>query len=157
MEFENKKWCVFSIWKYHIKHSLDYSVYKYDTKRYIIKSVNQECKLKCRASLGKGGGWVVSKISGAHTYTSYPMSQDHRKLDSDIISHNIKNIVNSDASLKVKHIIAHICDKYNYTISYKNHGLQRTNQSHISIEIGRPYIMNYHNGCWSWKYFYLVL
>ncbi|CAK8530567.1 unnamed protein product [Lathyrus sativus] len=47
------------------------------------------------------------------------MLQDHRKLDSAIISHNIKELVNSDASLKVNVIQAHIAEKYGYMISYK--------------------------------------
>ncbi|XP_050897911.1 uncharacterized protein LOC127104800 [Lathyrus oleraceus] len=47
------------------------------------------------------------------------MSQDHRKLDSNLICNSIKSLINSDASLKVKHIIAHIRETFNYTISYK--------------------------------------
>ncbi|CAK8570598.1 unnamed protein product [Lathyrus sativus] len=47
------------------------------------------------------------------------MSQDHRKLDSEIISHIIRELVNSDASLKVKVIQAHIPEKYGYRISYR--------------------------------------
>ncbi|XP_050918592.1 uncharacterized protein LOC127136029 [Lathyrus oleraceus] len=47
------------------------------------------------------------------------MSQDHRKLDSDLIWNSIKSLINSDASLKVKHIIAHIRETFNYTISCK--------------------------------------
>ncbi|CAK8537692.1 unnamed protein product [Lathyrus sativus] len=46
------------------------------------------------------------------------MSQDHRKLDFEIISHNIRELVNSDASLKFKVIPAHIAEKYSYRISY---------------------------------------
>ncbi|CAK8577021.1 unnamed protein product [Lathyrus sativus] len=47
------------------------------------------------------------------------MSQDHRKLDSEIISHNIRELVNNNASLKVKVIQAHIAEKYGYRISYR--------------------------------------
>ncbi|CAK8544856.1 unnamed protein product [Lathyrus sativus] len=47
------------------------------------------------------------------------MSQDHRKLDSEIISHSIRELVNNDASLKVKVIQAHIAEKYGYRISYR--------------------------------------
>ncbi|CAK8532950.1 unnamed protein product [Lathyrus sativus] len=45
------------------------------------------------------------------------MTQDHRKLSSEMISHNIRELVNQDASLKV--IIAHILEKYRYIISYR--------------------------------------
>ncbi|CAK8575341.1 unnamed protein product [Lathyrus sativus] len=47
------------------------------------------------------------------------MSQGHRKLDYEIISHNIREHVNSDASLKVKVIQTHIVEKYGYKISYR--------------------------------------
>ncbi|CAK8564626.1 unnamed protein product [Lathyrus sativus] len=47
------------------------------------------------------------------------MAQDHRKLSSEMISHNIRELVNRDASLKVKVIIAHILKKYRYIISYR--------------------------------------
>ncbi|CAK8533902.1 unnamed protein product [Lathyrus sativus] len=45
------------------------------------------------------------------------MAQDHRKLGSEMISHNIRELVNRDDSLKVKVIIAHILEKYRYIIS----------------------------------------
>ncbi|CAK8534766.1 unnamed protein product [Lathyrus sativus] len=47
------------------------------------------------------------------------MSQDHRKLDSEIISHNIRELINNNISLKVKVIQAHIAKKYGYRISYR--------------------------------------
>ncbi|CAK8579098.1 unnamed protein product [Lathyrus sativus] len=47
------------------------------------------------------------------------MAQDHRKLSSEMISHNIRELFNQDASLKVKVIIAHILEKYKYIISYR--------------------------------------
>lgn len=121
MEFEKKERCVFSIWQYHIKHSsLEYSIYKSDTKQYITKCVSQKFNFKCRVSLGKGcGRWIISKFSGQHTCTSFAMSQVRRKFDSNIIYDNIKTLINSNSSLKVKHIITHICEKHNDTISYK--------------------------------------
>lgn len=41
MEFESNEECVFVVRQYHIRYSLDYSVYKYDSKLYIIKCVNK--------------------------------------------------------------------------------------------------------------------
>lgn len=120
MEFNIKEGCVFAIRQFHIRNCLDYSVYKSNSKRLIIKCVNEECTFKCRAYVGKGNGkWVITKVSGPHTCMSSTMSQDHRKLDSNLIFNNIKSLINSDASLKVKHIIAHIRETFNYTISYK--------------------------------------
>ncbi|XP_058769268.1 uncharacterized protein LOC131643130 [Vicia villosa] len=47
------------------------------------------------------------------------MSQDHRQLTSDIVSHCIRDLVNTDPSIKVKLIISHITGKYGYNISYR--------------------------------------
>ncbi|CAK8561076.1 unnamed protein product [Lathyrus sativus] len=47
------------------------------------------------------------------------MAQDHRKLSSEMISHNIRKLVNRDVSLKLKVIITHILEKYRYIISYR--------------------------------------
>lgn len=120
MELNNKEGCVLAIRQFHIRYCLDYFVYKYDSKRLIIKCVNKECTFKYRAYVGKRSGtWVITKVSGLHTYKSSTMSQDHRKLYSNIICDSIKSLINSDASLKVKHIITHIREALNYTISYK--------------------------------------
>ncbi|XP_050918710.1 uncharacterized protein LOC127136159 [Lathyrus oleraceus] len=120
MEFNSKEGCVFFIRQFHIRNCLDYSVYKSDSKRLIIKCVNEECTFKCRTYVGKGNGtWVITKVSGPHTCMSSTMSQDHRKLDSNLICNSIKSLINSDASLKVKHIITHIRETFNYTIFYK--------------------------------------
>ncbi|XP_058787313.1 uncharacterized protein LOC131661723 [Vicia villosa] len=120
MKFASKEECVFAIAQYHIKHSLDYEVYKSDSKRYIVKCKNEDCTFRCRGTLGKKSGtWMITKVSGQHTCSSVAITQDHRKLNSNIISDSIKRLIQEDASLKVKHIIAHICEKFNYTISYK--------------------------------------
>ncbi|XP_058766794.1 uncharacterized protein LOC131640416 [Vicia villosa] len=120
MKFANKEKCVFAIPQYHIKHSLDYEVYKSDSKRYRVKCKNEDCTFRCRGTLGeKSGTWMITKVSGQHTCTLVAITQDHRKLNSNIISDSIKRLIQEDASLKVKHIIAHICEKFNYTISYK--------------------------------------
>ncbi|XP_050876622.1 uncharacterized protein LOC127080336 [Lathyrus oleraceus] len=71
-------------------------------------------------SLCKGNSkWKIGKLGGPHTCTTTSMSQDHRKLNSEMISKSIMKLVNHDASLKVKVIIAHVAEKYRYIISYK--------------------------------------
>ncbi|CAK8571549.1 unnamed protein product [Lathyrus sativus] len=120
IEFDDKDACVFALQHWHITHSVDYWVYKSDNKRYVIKCKKQDCGFKCRASLRKRSSkWVIGKLSGAHTCSSTSMAQDHRKLSSEMASHSIRELVNTDASLKVKVIIAHILEKYGYIISYK--------------------------------------
>ncbi|XP_050883458.1 uncharacterized protein LOC127086708 [Lathyrus oleraceus] len=106
MKFENKEPYVVALQHWHIKRSLDYSVTKSDNARYIIKCKNSECEFKCRVSLRKSNSkWNIDKLSGPHTCTTTSMSQDHRKLNSEMISQSIMELVNRDASLKVKWIL----------------------------------------------------
>lgn len=118
--FHNKEDCVLAIKQYHINHTLDYIVTKSDTTRYVIKCVNNECSFKLRAAFWKRNDmWKISTVDGQHTCTSTALSQDHRKLDSTLISQSTKSLVSNDPSIKVKSIIAHIREKFNYTTSYR--------------------------------------
>ncbi|XP_050875931.1 uncharacterized protein LOC127079592 [Lathyrus oleraceus] len=120
IEFENKEVCVVALQQWHIKRSLDYSVTKYDNVCYVIKCINSTCNFKCKVSLRKGNSkWRVGKSGGPHTCTTTSMSQDHTKPSLEMISKSIMELVNHDASLKVKVIIAHIAEKYRYIISYR--------------------------------------
>ncbi|RYR34030.1 hypothetical protein Ahy_A10g048748 [Arachis hypogaea] len=51
--------------------------------------------------------------------TMETISQDHAKLDSDIIAEAIKSLVDLDPSIKVKSIIAEVQYRFNYTICYR--------------------------------------
>ncbi|CAK8578221.1 unnamed protein product [Lathyrus sativus] len=120
MEFKNKEACILALQHWHITHCVDYWVCKSDNERYVIKCKKEECKFKCRASFRqRNSKWVIGKLSGSHTCTTTSMAQDHSKLSSEMVSHSIRELVNSDASLKVKVIIAHILEKYGYIISYR--------------------------------------
>ncbi|RYR15186.1 hypothetical protein Ahy_B04g071911 [Arachis hypogaea] len=63
--------------------------------------------------------WVVRRYNGSHTCTRTRISQDHAKLNSDMIAEVIKPLVEADPSLKVKSIIAEVQSKFNYTTSYR--------------------------------------
>jgi len=120
MLFHNKEDCVLAIRHYHIKRSLDYDVKKSDHSRYVIKCTNSACIFKLRASFGKRSGrWKIVTMIGPHSCSSTSMSQDHRKLDYNVISESIKSLMHKDASIKPSLIIAHIREKFNYTISYR--------------------------------------
>ena len=61
-----------------------------------------------------------------HTCVNYTHSQDHRKLNYDVICQEILPLVSNDPSLKVKTIISHINTVYNYTPSYRKAWLVNT-------------------------------
>ncbi|XP_058742056.1 uncharacterized protein LOC131614500 [Vicia villosa] len=120
MKFENKESCMYAIRQYHIKNSVDYEINKSDTQRFLVRCKIKGCGFTCRASLRKGcGKWVIGRIGGLHTCMASAMSQDHSKLDSNLIAQSIRALVSDDASIKVKTIIAHVRTAFNYTISYK--------------------------------------
>ncbi|XP_058784435.1 uncharacterized protein LOC131659238 [Vicia villosa] len=120
MKFENNESCMYAIRQYHIKNSVDYEIYKSDTQRFLVRCRIEGCGFTCRASLRKGcGKWVIGRIGGLHTCMASAMSQDHNKLDSNLIAQSIRALVSDDASIKVKTIIAHVRTVFNYTISYK--------------------------------------
>ncbi|RYR59263.1 hypothetical protein Ahy_A05g025113 [Arachis hypogaea] len=62
--------------------------------------------------------WIIRRYNSSHTCTRAIISQDHSKLDSNIITEVIKLLVKVDPSIKVKSIIAEVQSKFNYTISY---------------------------------------
>ncbi|XP_027190359.1 uncharacterized protein [Cicer arietinum] len=120
MKFNSKLGCQLAIKHYHIKHSINYRVVKSDQYRYVIKCVNPQCLFKCRASLSqKSKQLVISRLKGPHNCANSSMSQDHTKLNSNIICESIKSLLKDDPSIKVKVIIAHIQERYNYTITYR--------------------------------------
>nr|XP_027188644.1 uncharacterized protein LOC101501977 [Cicer arietinum] len=63
--------------------------------------------------------WVIGKSNVPHTCTNSALSQDHMKLDSNMICQSIMKVVNVDPSIKVKVIVAQIRALHNYTVSYK--------------------------------------
>ncbi|XP_073225630.1 uncharacterized protein [Cicer arietinum] len=46
--------------------------------------------------------WVIGKLNVPHTCTNYALSQDHTKLDSNMICQSIMQVVKVDPSIKVK-------------------------------------------------------
>nr|XP_004490053.1 uncharacterized protein LOC101492937 [Cicer arietinum] len=67
----------------------------------------------------KSKQWVIGRLKRPHNCANSSMSQDHTKLDSNIICESIKSLLKVDPSIKVKVIIAHIRERYNYTITYR--------------------------------------
>nr|KYP46462.1 hypothetical protein KK1_031918 [Cajanus cajan]KYP46468.1 hypothetical protein KK1_031924 [Cajanus cajan] len=58
-------------------------------------------------------------LKGPHTCVSSPISQDHNKLGSQMISQTIREIIEANPSTPISTIIAHIKLTMGYTISYK--------------------------------------
>ncbi|CAJ2648315.1 unnamed protein product [Trifolium pratense] len=119
MQFHTKADCVSAIRTYHIKQSRDYKVKQSDKERYVIQCKQPTCKFSLRASERTNGRWVIGVIKNEHTCISLGLTQDHHKLNSTMISESIASLLHKDLSIKVKTIIAHIRDKFNYTVTYR--------------------------------------
>jgi hypothetical protein len=63
--------------------------------------------------------WHIVSIGDNHTCISSSMTQDHRSLDAKMISESIVPLLRDNLSVTPAVIIAHIREKYNYTITYK--------------------------------------
>ena len=54
-----------------------------------------------------------------HTCTTSLISQDHVRLDSSVITHNIVHLVKTNPGIKIKTLIVDMHQRFGYTISYK--------------------------------------
>nr|XP_004515453.1 uncharacterized protein LOC101505981 [Cicer arietinum] len=120
MKFHNKDECVHAIKCYHLKQSSNFVVQKSDLERYAIYCSDPNCLFRCKASKRKKCElWFIGKLNVSHTCTNSALSQDHAKLNSNIICQSIMQVVKVDPSIKVKVIVAQIRVLHNYTFSYK--------------------------------------
>ena len=107
-------------------NSVDFKVDRVNPERYKIKCVHPDCMFKLTASYRlRGDCWVIGSMT-THTCVSSTQSQDHRKLNHDLICQEILPLVSNDPSLKVKTIISHITTVFNYTPSYRKAWLAKT-------------------------------
>ncbi|XP_016200161.1 uncharacterized protein LOC107641170 [Arachis ipaensis] len=122
MEFSSRETVIAAIKDYTIRRGVDYRVCESEPTTFYAKCVQYgtSCDWLIRASLIKRKFcWVVRRYNGSHTCTRTRISQDHAKLNSDMIAEVIKPLVEADPSLKVKSIIAEVQSKFNYTTSYR--------------------------------------
>ncbi|XP_015963422.1 uncharacterized protein LOC107487318 [Arachis duranensis] len=122
MEFSSRETVIAAIKDYTIRRGVDYRVCESEPTTFYAKCVQygRSCDWLIRASLIKRKFcWVVRRYNGSHTCTRTRISQDHAKLNSDMIAEVIKPLVEADPSLKVKSIIAEVQSKFNYTTSYR--------------------------------------
>ncbi|XP_057734837.1 uncharacterized protein LOC130950350 [Arachis stenosperma] len=122
MEFSSRETVITAIKDYTIRRGVDYRVCESEPTTFYAKCVQYgtNCDWLIRASLIKRKFcWVIRQYNGSHTCSRTTISQDHAKINSDMIAKAIKPLVEVDPSLKVKSVIAEVQSKFNYTISYR--------------------------------------
>ncbi|XP_057756403.1 uncharacterized protein LOC130975662 [Arachis stenosperma] len=122
MEYSSRKSVVAAIRSFTISRGVDYDVYESEPQTFYTKCkmYGHGCDWLIRASLiRRKGCWEIRRYNGRHTCTIRTISQDHSKLDSDIVTEAIRPLVEMDLSIKVKSIIAEVQSRFNYIISYR--------------------------------------
>ena len=121
MQFSDREAVVRAIKNYSISKSVDYNVCESESRTFYCKCkyYGVGCNWLVRVSLRKKKGiWEIKKYNGPHTCTAAMISQDHTKLDADMIAQYIEPMIRADVSIKVKVVIAEIQSRYGYTPTY---------------------------------------
>ncbi|KAL4378644.1 hypothetical protein GQ457_02G032790 [Hibiscus cannabinus] len=62
--------------------------------------------------------WEITKYNGGHTCLRNSINQDHHKLDSDVISRHMKNLVEANPRVTVATIQSSVKQQFEYQIEY---------------------------------------
>ena len=95
-----------------------YTCAKYEEYRCTEFGVN--CNWRVRVChRPRDNTWEITKYNGPHTCLSASLSQDHPKLDSDVISSFIVTMVTENPSVSIRQVIERIHSICGYSVSYK--------------------------------------
>ncbi|XP_015965315.1 uncharacterized protein LOC107489046 [Arachis duranensis] len=122
MEFNSREVVIKAMKDYTLRRSVDYRVYESEHLTFYAKCTQygSGCDWLIKVSMiSRKYCWVIRRYNGSHTCTRVTISQDHSKLDSNIIAETIKSLVEADPLLKVKSVISEVQSKFNYTVSYR--------------------------------------
>ncbi|KAL4360960.1 hypothetical protein GQ457_04G026310 [Hibiscus cannabinus] len=122
LEFDEKNEATLAVKEYIIKKHVDYTVVESNKRVFFAKCVKygNECNWKIRVSkLQMTNRWRVTKYSGNQTCLKTSIDQDHRKLDSTVISHHVMKLVEANPRVPVSTIQATIAQQFGYQIKYK--------------------------------------
>ncbi|XP_040932863.1 uncharacterized protein [Gossypium hirsutum] len=120
-EFSNKDSFLGVVKQYSIMNGVNYKVVKSKSDKFKAKCVVQDgtCSWKIMASLRKKTGlWEIKKYKGPYTCVA-GVSQDHPKMDSDMLATLILPTVKADPRTLVPVLIANIHGQLRYILSYR--------------------------------------
>ncbi|KAH1114623.1 hypothetical protein J1N35_008001 [Gossypium stocksii] len=120
-EFSNKDSFLGALKQHSITNKVNYKVIKSKSDKFEAKCVVQDgiCSWKIMASLRKMTGlWEIKKHKGLHTCVA-GVSEDHPKMDSEMLATLILLTVKVDPRTSVSVLITNICSQLRYTTSYR--------------------------------------
>ncbi|KAL5166279.1 hypothetical protein HKD37_18G051266 [Glycine soja] len=125
--------------QYVMKVHQSFKVVESKTNKYVVCCVNKNAECPCpfymRAIISKKTDtWKVTQWGRPHTCLNMTMTQDHEKLDSDLIATCVVGMIREDPSIKISLIQERINSEFAYKVSYKKAWLVK--QKAIAIEYG---------------------
>ncbi|KAL5128587.1 hypothetical protein HKD37_14G040806 [Glycine soja] len=139
MDFDSKDAVKNALKQYVMKVHQTFKVVESKSNKYIVCCLNKSAECPCsfyiRAILSKKTySWKVTQWGGPHTCLNMTMTQDHEKLDSDLIATCVVDMIREDPSIKVSLIQERINSEFAYKVSYKKAWLAK--QKAIALEYG---------------------
>lgn len=139
MEFDSKDAVKNEVKQYVMKVHQSIKVVESKWDKYVVCCVNKYADCPCpfymREILSKKtDSWKVTQWGGPHTCLNMTMTQDHKKLDSNLIVTCVVGMIREDPSIKVSLIQERINSQFAYKVSYKKAWLAK--QKAIATEYG---------------------
>ncbi|KAH1203033.1 hypothetical protein GmHk_17G049368 [Glycine max] len=117
MEFDSKDAVKNAVKQYVMKVHQSFKVVESKSNKYVVYCLNK-----------------ITQWGGPHTCLNMTMTQDHEKLDSDLIATCVVGMIREDPLIKVSLIQERINSEFAYKVSYKKAWLAK--QKAIAIEYG---------------------
>ncbi|KAL5161541.1 hypothetical protein HKD37_07G018811 [Glycine soja] len=139
MDFDSKDAVKNALKQYVMKVHQSFKVVEMKSHKYIVccpnNSAESPCPFYMRAILSKKiDAWKVTQWGGPHTCLNMTMTQDHEKLDSDLIATCAVGMIREDPSKKISLIQERINSEFSYKVSYRKAWMAK--QKAIAIEYG---------------------
>ncbi|KAH1192929.1 hypothetical protein GmHk_19G054066 [Glycine max] len=139
MDFDTKDTVKNALKQYVMKVHQTFKVVERKSNKYVVCCLNKSAECPCpfymRAILSKKtDSWKVTQWGGPHTCLNMTMTQDHKKLDYDLIATCVVGMIREDPSIKVSLIQERINSEFAYKVSYKKAWLAK--QKAIALEYG---------------------
>ncbi|KAL5125024.1 hypothetical protein HKD37_02G005315 [Glycine soja] len=139
MDFDSKDAVKNALKQYVMKVHQSFKVVETKSHKYIVCCPNNTeespCPFYMRAILSKKtDAWKVTQWGGPHTCLNMTMTQDHEKLDSNLIATCVVGMIREDPSIKISLIQERINSEFSYKVSYRKAWMAK--QKAIAIEYG---------------------
>ena len=150
-----------------------FKVIETKSHKYIVCCPNKSAECRCPFNMKvilskKTYSWKVTQWGGSYTCMNMSVTQDHSKLDSDLIDTYVvgtflmfilsyfcifcylnffillTSMIRENSSIKISLIQERINNEFAYKVSYKKAWLAKKKQLRLSMTIGKSHMRNFH-------------